>query len=142
MSRVPGKPRGGLAQPRWLKGVWLGKRWNSDEHIVSIPGGRVVRARAARPHPDCFDRAEFDAIRGIPCDPSGLWDGAGERPKGSERDLPRVPQGKVPIPVVEPRVRDFMIRREYLDRFDFTDGCQANSVCSDIIASKQLASYT
>ena len=36
---------------RWIKGVWLGKRWGTDEHIVSDAEGRIVRARTVRPSP-------------------------------------------------------------------------------------------
>ena len=52
LSRIPGKPVGGLMTPRWVKGLWLGKLWASDEHIVTEPGGGVVRARPVKPHTD------------------------------------------------------------------------------------------
>ena len=80
MSKVPGKPSGGRMEPRWLRGIWLGKRWGSDEHIISIPSGKYVRARNVRPCAEGFDRELFDQLIGRPCDPSGVWDGAGENP--------------------------------------------------------------
>ena len=46
--RVPGKTQGGLMIPRCLEGIWLGKRLAIEEHIVSMPDGRVVRTRAVQ----------------------------------------------------------------------------------------------
>ena len=39
-DRVPGNTQGGLLAARWHTGVWLGKRFASDEHLVSMPDGR------------------------------------------------------------------------------------------------------
>ena len=36
LHRVPDKARGGLMMERWLPGVWLGKRFTTDEHVVGL----------------------------------------------------------------------------------------------------------
>ena len=64
LSRLPGKPVGGVVAPRWIKGIWLGKLWGTDEHIVSEPGGRVIRARSVKPHVETWDRKLFDDVAG------------------------------------------------------------------------------
>ena len=51
LHNIPGKPQGRLMSERWFRGVWLGKRWGTDEHIVSHQGS-VVRARTVRPDPE------------------------------------------------------------------------------------------
>ena len=38
LSKIPGKPVGGIVSPRWIKRIWLGKLRSSDEHVVSEPG--------------------------------------------------------------------------------------------------------
>ena len=123
MSKVPGKPEGGRMQSRWISGIWLGKRWGSDEHIVSLPGGRVARARHVKPRADDFERDLFDELVGRPSDPSGKWDGAGELPRGIVPEMPRVPSSR-PDPPTEPaKVRATPIQRRYLEKYGFTEGC-------------------
>ena len=48
---LPKRPRGGDMQPRWDTGIWLGKLWKSDEHILASRG-LVVRARSIRALPE------------------------------------------------------------------------------------------
>ena len=40
LHRIPAKPQGGLLAPRWLDGLWLGKRFTTDEHIVADTDGK------------------------------------------------------------------------------------------------------
>ena len=48
--RISGKVQGGIMQPRWLQGIWLGKSNHSEEHIVSdTVSGAVYRCRAVQP---------------------------------------------------------------------------------------------
>ena len=42
--KLQGKLQGGLLGERWVRGVWLGKRWGSDEHVLSLADGNVVGA--------------------------------------------------------------------------------------------------
>ena len=59
--KFQGKLHGGLLRERWGTGIWLGKRWSSDEHLVSI-NGKVARARDVRPvlEDQRFDREMLD----------------------------------------------------------------------------------
>ena len=68
LHRVPGKVEGGLLQARWLPGTWLGKRWATNEHVVSLPNGRVVRARAVKHlmRGESSDKEKFAAVTGAP----------------------------------------------------------------------------
>eukprot|EP00971_Amphidinium_carterae_P246500 4895908-Amphidinium_carterae.4 len=74
--------------PRWLAGIWLGKRFSSDESIVATQRGVVVRATGVRsvsddPH-QLFDHVLLDEIKGCP------WsaDGKGEEDVEVIRLLP------------------------------------------------------
>ena len=73
MHRVPVKPTGNLMAPRWLPGTWLGKRWNTDEHLVATSGGTIVRSRSVRTRPweDSWVTEVVEKIRGWPWDPAG-----------------------------------------------------------------------
>ena len=90
---------------RWLTGTWLGKRWQSDEHYVSLEDGKIVRARTVRPATgDCaWNRNIFDEIQGGPSDPAGLWK-RDERPLGVQAEVPRIPADRE-LPVEEPMPR-------------------------------------
>ena len=52
LVKLQGKLQGGIMKERWIPGLWLGKRWTTDEHIVSVASGRVVRARDVRLFPE------------------------------------------------------------------------------------------
>ena len=58
---------------RWLGEIWLGKRWATDEHVVSMPGGKVARARAIHEFPvgRRWDADALLAVTGAPWAPSG-----------------------------------------------------------------------
>ena len=32
LSKIPGKPEGGVIAPRWIKGIWLGNVWGTDDY--------------------------------------------------------------------------------------------------------------
>ena len=118
--KLQGKLQGGLMQERWVTGVWLGKRWSSDEHIISLPNGKVVRARDARPEPDerAFDLNMFDAIRGTPSDPSAV--GGGD---GAYHELPRAPLPRPVEPVAPAVARRVLIQKKFLEKFGYSEGC-------------------
>ena len=52
MVKLQGKLQGGIMKERWIPGLWLGKRWTTDEHLISVASGRVVRARDVRLFPE------------------------------------------------------------------------------------------
>ena len=76
MHRVSETPQGGLMTPRWIDGVWLGKRFTTNEHIVASTDGRVFRARDVRAKPPA-DSWNFDALSAIVGSP---WDSTGALP--------------------------------------------------------------
>ena len=57
---------------RWVQGVWLGKRFTTDEHVIGLEDGKVVRTRNVRPKSleDTWNFVEIDKIKGQPWDPS------------------------------------------------------------------------
>ena len=81
MHRVPGKVQGGLLQDRWLPGIWLGKRWSSDEHIIGMDDGKVIRARAILEGPEerRWSNEAVNALVGVPWAPSGTLSFKGEK---------------------------------------------------------------
>ena len=141
--KFQGKLQGGLMKARWCAGVWLGKKWSSDEHVVSLANGRVVRARDVRPMPDdqAFDHGLLAGIGGTPNNPS-----AAEGLEEEAREVPRIPVQRPEAPVVAPGVRRVMIHKSYLDRFGYTDSyakCSeiewAYAQCADPFGGRQYA---
>ena len=73
LHRVPEKTQGGAHdRERWLQGTWLGKRFTTDENIISLSDGKVVRARNVRTNPatDSWDKEMIQENAGQPWDPS------------------------------------------------------------------------
>ena len=54
LYKVSSKVQGGLMQPRWERGVWLGKQWGTEEHLIATSEGIVLRSGAVKPHPERF----------------------------------------------------------------------------------------
>ena len=57
---------------RWVQDVWLGKRFSTDEHVIGLESGKVVRTRNVRPKTleDTWKWEEIDKIKGQQWDPS------------------------------------------------------------------------
>ena len=74
---------------RWHDGVWLGATFNSNEHIVAMNDGKVVRARSVRGRPEGekWSKEAIDLIKGVPWNPSAHDD------KYDQDVIPRAPQG-------------------------------------------------
>ena len=123
LSQIPGKPEGGVTAPRWIKGTWLGKLWGTDEHIVTEPGGGVVRARSVKPHVEQWDRELFDGIAGCPNDPLARRKPGSDQPR-VDTETPRPPVPREAPPVQAAQVRRMMIRKEYVIRYGATEGCR------------------
>ena len=67
MHRLAGETVGGVLLNRWSTGVWVGKTTTSDEHMIALPTGQVIRARAVR---ELDDPVTMDGLRRIiPCIP-------------------------------------------------------------------------
>ena len=93
-SKLSGKPIGGAVSPRWIKGIWLGKLWNTDEHIVSEPGGGVIRARTVKAHPEIWNRELFDQITSWPSDAAGRRPVGGDLGARVDSEVPVVPSSR------------------------------------------------
>ena len=127
MFKVHAKPQGGNKEARWEKGLWPGKRFASEEHIISNALGQIARCAAVRPHPELeYDSALFDALIGVPWDPAGRGDkDAPEVPVEEPQDPPRVAVLCAPEAEI-PQARKMMITRDMLEneKMGFTQGCR------------------
>ena len=93
LHKVEVKVQGGVMEPRWMKGVWLGKRFGTEEHIVTMDG-KVVRSPAVKVHPEGeFDADLFMDVKGVPWDPSGE---RGETADGDAVEVPGTFRGNLP----------------------------------------------
>ena len=72
LHRFPETPRGRLMLEKWVQGVWLGKRFTTNEHVISLENGKVDRTRTVQPksREDTWNLDEIDKIKGQPWDPS------------------------------------------------------------------------
>ena len=71
MLRVSGKVHGGVLVERWFEGLWLGKRFHTEEHFVmKLSDGTIVRTRSVQCMPQKLDRAMVDKIEGTPWAPT------------------------------------------------------------------------
>jgi hypothetical protein len=105
--RIPGalQPGHGKLEPRWADGIWLGKRFESDEHYVGTTAGGITKCRAISqvPATDRWDKEAIERLTGVP------WAWSGEaRDMAHEpvfRDLPPdgVPDPDLQMPAPVPR---------------------------------------
>ncbi len=124
LFRLPGKFRGGDLQPRWSTGIWLGKHWRSDEHIIASPSD-IVRARSIRGLPDreSWSIGEIEAIKATP------WN---LKPTEEQtQDKPRVIPAEPEAPGEPEAARDdanppraVPVRKADLQRWGYTEGCR------------------
>ena len=114
--------------PRWATGTWLGKRWNSDERVIGMEDGAVVRTRGVRGRSskEMWNAAAVNGVRGRPWDPSGTL--THERMQQESTDpfrIPEVPRAaateeeetKTPVP------RSFKITEAMIKKLGATKGC-------------------
>eukprot|EP00972_Heterocapsa_arctica_P098681 14561972-Heterocapsa_arctica.AAC.1 len=74
-NRIAGalQPGHGKLEPRWSDGVWLGKRYESDEHLIGTADGVVkCRAIAQKPTKPRWNKQAISQLKGVP------WAWAGE----------------------------------------------------------------
>jgi hypothetical protein len=123
LYKVSAKVQGGLMQARWLKGIWLGKRFGTEEHLIGTTEGTIVRSAAVKPHPEiAWDSELFDAIRGTPWNPTCRPVAGEVVPEAQVPPLPRVVIPRSELEVPEPRrakitracIRRFWILRQLL----------------------------
>ncbi len=67
LYKIPCKPEGGLMTERWVNGIWLGKKFQSDEHVVGMEDGSVCVTPSVRLLPDS-ESWSVDLVkpRGVP----------------------------------------------------------------------------
>ena len=110
---------------RWAKGMWLGKRFTSEEHLIATTSGLVAVSGAVRDHPEVvWDSQLFDGVVGVPWDP--LAKGRGNEasvPHERVDDLPRVVVPRSSEDGI-PKARNVTLDRPYFDKFGFTRGCR------------------
>jgi hypothetical protein len=131
LFKVSPKVSGGEMGARWEKGMWLGKRFASDEHIISTSTGLVARSAAVKAHPElAFDSLLFDSLVGLPWDPEGKSRGRLQEVPEGGGELPRVvvPRG---LDAEVPQPRGFKISRDIVERFGPTDTCRK---CQALVA--------
>ena len=120
MVKLQGKLQGGIMKERRIPGLWLGKRWSSDEHLVSVASGRVVRARDVRLFsPDrAFDLEFARNVVGTPSNPSAV-----ESEETVWHDVPRAPVARPTDPVHVPTARQAMLHKSYFEKFGYSANC-------------------
>ena len=114
------KPRGQdynvIAEARWESGVWVGRKWGTPHHLVSL-GNRVVECRAIQrvPLADRWKSELVDAVRATNPAPVAGAAAPAVLP-GPAEPPPAAPRGYVPGSVY--------IRADDLRRFGRTAGCR------------------
>ena len=121
LHRVPDKPQGGLMVPRWVPGTWLGKRFTTDEHVISLDDGKVVRTRSvrAKPEEDSWNIADINKVKGQPWDPSMTLTYA----KLAEQRFPTIPELTPAEEEYRPKPRANRITAAELEKTGWTIGC-------------------
>ena len=100
--RHPGKTSGGSMEERWTEGIWLGKTARSDEHIIALDNGKIVKAGAivTRPERESWCSADVMNIKKAP------------NVAGEPREAIR-PAGVVPEPQVDHRAHSRAEQRDH-----------------------------
>ena len=49
LYKLSARVDGGVMEPRWESGVWLGKMWGTEEHMIALKSGVVVKSGAQQP---------------------------------------------------------------------------------------------
>ena len=123
-ERVFYRPLGGdrgSMQVKWEPGLWLGKRWGTTEHFISI-GCAVKKCRAVnrRPEAERWKRSEIEKVVALPWDlhPNGAVAPRvipHDPEEHSEPPKERAPREWVP--------RAVRITHESLVKWGYTKGC-------------------
>ena len=119
MHRLSGPVQGGVVHERWNDGVYLGTQFSSGEHIVAMPDGKVVRARAIQPKPEGVPttKASLDVITSGPARGSAVITQKSSGPtKKAEDGIPGASESD-PVP------RGFRVNQDLLDKVGYSKGC-------------------
>ena len=119
--RVPGKLKGGVMEWRWLTGIWLGVRFDANEHVIAMADGRIVRARSVQSYPEetRWDKDLVSEISGLPWAPTGTT-------RTRSEGLQGVPAQEEPADGVDAAptaCRGMPVLRKHIDSYGPTAGC-------------------
>jgi len=128
LYKIPCKPEGGLMTERWLHGIWLGKRFLSDEHLVGIEDGSICVSSSVRlmPESESWSVEWVNKVRGTPWCPKGSGPGSEEDtaveviPAGNPLDAGH-PQPRKQREEGAPR--EVYITKEHIVKFGYTASC-------------------
>ena len=122
--------RGGNMCERWLDGYYLGKVWQTDEDIIMLCDGQVVKTHAviARPANTRVTLAELEKVKGMPWGEKGAIHHGETQPAPVRQREADIPPDPVPAP------RSFRINAEMLARFGYTPNCpQCQAMRRDVV---------
>ena len=88
-------------EPRFHAGIYLGRRFETNELLLGLRNGTVVKARDARETTDdtAWDRAFLEAITGVPWDPAGTMQMQNPDEESRSLPLPSVPATTIDEPI-------------------------------------------
>ena len=123
MYREPGALHAGRGklESRWHEGIWLGKRWESDEHIIATENKRIVKCRAVQqvPADRRWNKDQVEAVTGLPWkwipDEEAIPSGVIFRPITVEAAKTAPEPEQVP--------RSMKIEKSILDKHGYTATC-------------------
>ena len=116
--------------------VWLGKRFHTEEHLVTrVSDGVVVRTRSVQSLPNTMFHGTFlDKIVGAPWAPTGVM-------KGKEEVVcPARLRPEDPVEIFEPFIpRNMRISKAIINRFGYSRWCPRCRALTQGVASTTLA---
>ena len=108
---------------RWAPSIWLGKRFASDEHIVCLHNGKIVRARGVKPMLEESWKWEIvDLVKGTPWMPDGTEYDDESVTKIILKPAEEKEEAEV-LKESEDAPRGVRMRQEYMEKYGFTDKC-------------------
>ena len=135
MLRVSGKVLGGVVAERWYEGVWLGKRFHTEEHLVArATDGVVVRTRSVQSLPNAISMDLLNKIVGAPWAPTGVMKG------NQEVVCPARLRPEDPVEIYEPFVpQNMKITKAIISKFGYSRRCPRCRALTQGEASTTLA---
>ena len=117
------RQRGGSMGSKWIEGVWLGKKGDTDEHMV-FSNNELKLVRSARPMTK-DKKWNLELINSIRITPLRTTS-----PESSQPYLPifpqhdREPEPRPDIPASAPIPRRVQVLRKHFERYGFTPTCR------------------
>ena len=127
MHRLSGPVQGGVVHERWHDGVYLGTQFSSGEHIVAMPDGKVVRARAVQPKPEGVPttKASLDVIASGPAGGSVVITQKSSGPTKKSEDGTPGSSDSDPVPT------GFRVNQDLLDKVGYSKGSQSANLLEE-----------